>query len=295
MVIMVGEALDDLIRAGKVEPGSKVDWPIPASAAVRAGRRGQTSARWMRCATPAARPLDRLFGQRQRCLRGARAVQAARHRGAGQGRAHKIERIPVASVVASGDYEVGLQQVSEILPVAGAQYVGKIPEAVQKVTTFSAGIPVGAEHPEAGRALIRFLASPEARRYRAQRHRPARAGALRLGRRGAPGLLPCHPSGRLRLVGAGMQLQFPRQPRGQRGGWLRTSMMVPDSHSAPRSGAPMALRPGTMRPPRSNTWPCASPSIPVPAAARRTRPPASSWRTSGRGLAAFSHSRRRCS
>ena len=78
-------------------------------------------------------------------------------------KAHMIEKTPVGSLVASGEYELGFQQVSEILPVQGIEFVGKIPEQVQSITTFSAGIPVGAKHPEAARALIRYLASPEAR------------------------------------------------------------------------------------------------------------------------------------
>lgn len=165
VVIMVGEALDDLIRAGKVEPGSKVDLADSRiGLAVRAGapRPDIGTVEALRDTLLHARSIaysdsaSGVYVERELFKRLGIEDQV-------KGRAHKIERIPVASVVASGDYEVGLQQVSEILPVAGAQYVGKIPEAVQKVTTFSAGIPVGAEHPEAGRALIRFLASPEAR------------------------------------------------------------------------------------------------------------------------------------
>ena len=56
-----------------------------------------------------------------------------------------VPKIPVASVVASGEYEIGLQQVSELLPVPGAQFVGRI--------------PVGARHPDEARALLRYLAS----------------------------------------------------------------------------------------------------------------------------------------
>ena len=56
----------------------------------------------------------------------------------------------------------GFQQVSELLPIEGITYVGAIPEAVQLPTIFSAGIAANARQPEAARALIRFLASPEA-------------------------------------------------------------------------------------------------------------------------------------
>ena len=73
-----------------------------------------------------------------------------------------IERVPVGEQVAKGDYEVGLQQVAELLPVKGVTFVGKIPEDVQSVTRFAAGIPVNAEHPEQAKALLQFMASPEA-------------------------------------------------------------------------------------------------------------------------------------
>lgn len=75
-------------------------------------------------------------------------------------KAKMIPRIPVASVVANGDYEIGFQQVSELLPVPGVTFVGKIPESLQSVTRFAAGIPVGAQHPEQAKALLDYLASP---------------------------------------------------------------------------------------------------------------------------------------
>ena len=73
---------------------------------------------------------------------------------------HRIANEPVGAVVARGDAEIGFQQISELLPVAGIDYVGPLPPDVQKVTVFSAGVAVGAKHPEAARALIKFLASP---------------------------------------------------------------------------------------------------------------------------------------
>jgi TonB family protein len=68
---------------------------------------------------------------------------------------------PVGSVVARGDAELGFQQISELIPVPGVDLVGPLPPEVQKITIFSAGIVTGAKEPEAGRALIRFLASVE--------------------------------------------------------------------------------------------------------------------------------------
>jgi molybdate transport system substrate-binding protein len=73
-----------------------------------------------------------------------------------------VERIPVASVVAKGDYELGFQQVAELLPVPGVTFVGKIPENVQSVTRFAAGIPRNAEHPKQAKALLDYLSSAKA-------------------------------------------------------------------------------------------------------------------------------------
>jgi molybdate transport system substrate-binding protein len=70
----------------------------------------------------------------------------------------------VAAVVARGELEIGFQQVSEILSIEGATFVGPIPEEYQLVTTFSAGIAADAENPDGARRLVDFLASPEAAR-----------------------------------------------------------------------------------------------------------------------------------
>ncbi len=67
----------------------------------------------------------------------------------------------VAAVVARGELEIGFQQVSEILSIEGAAYVGPIPDEYQRVTTFSAGITTDAENPAGAQRLIDFLASPE--------------------------------------------------------------------------------------------------------------------------------------
>ncbi|MBW8853399.1 MAG: substrate-binding domain-containing protein, partial [Bradyrhizobium sp.] len=77
-------------------------------------------------------------------------------------KAKMIPAEPVASVVGRGDAELGFQQISELLPIAGADLVGPLPSDVQKITIFSAGITSSADQPEAGRALIAFLASAAA-------------------------------------------------------------------------------------------------------------------------------------
>lgn len=65
----------------------------------------------------------------------------------------------VATVVARGDVEIGFQQISEILPIEGATYVGPIPDELQRVTTFSTGVLINAGNPNDGMRLIEYLSS----------------------------------------------------------------------------------------------------------------------------------------
>jgi molybdate transport system substrate-binding protein len=74
----------------------------------------------------------------------------------------RIERERVGAVVARGEAEIGFQQISELLPIAGIDYVGPLPPEVQRVTVISAGVAVAAKNPEGARRLIQFFASPEA-------------------------------------------------------------------------------------------------------------------------------------
>jgi molybdate transport system substrate-binding protein len=78
------------------------------------------------------------------------------------GKSRRIERERVGAVVARGEAEIGFQQISELLPVPGLDYVGPLPPEVQRVTVFSAGVTAGSKNPDAARALIRFLSSPDA-------------------------------------------------------------------------------------------------------------------------------------
>src|SRR5438128_3529924 len=69
---------------------------------------------------------------------------------------------PVAAVVARGEAEIGFQQVSELINVPGVTFVGTIPAELQPDVSFAGALASTARQPWAARALIRFLASPEA-------------------------------------------------------------------------------------------------------------------------------------
>ncbi|MCU1330150.1 MAG: transporter substrate-binding protein [Bryobacterales bacterium] len=74
----------------------------------------------------------------------------------------RIEGMRVGAAIARGDAELGLQQISELLPISGIQYVGPLPPEVQRVTIFAAASVRKAKNPAGASALIRFLTSSAA-------------------------------------------------------------------------------------------------------------------------------------
>jgi molybdate transport system substrate-binding protein len=71
---------------------------------------------------------------------------------------------PVAELLASGEAELGLQQIVAILPVKGAQLVGPLPGELQNIIVYAAGISAESMNAEAARALIAFMGTPEVTR-----------------------------------------------------------------------------------------------------------------------------------
>lgn len=69
----------------------------------------------------------------------------------------------VAEHVARGEADLGIHQISEILPVAGVKLAGPLPEALQQYTVYAAGVATRSTKAEEARALVDFLRGPEAR------------------------------------------------------------------------------------------------------------------------------------
>jgi molybdate transport system substrate-binding protein len=78
----------------------------------------------------------------------------------------KLRQIPaggfVGTLVADGDAEIGVQQVSELATFPGVDYIGSLPDDLQMTTIFAGGISTAAKQPDAAGELVRFLAAPEA-------------------------------------------------------------------------------------------------------------------------------------
>ena len=79
---------------------------------------------------------------------------------------NKIKRLPpenpAANAVANGEAEIGMTQISEILPYAGAELVGPLPAEIQLITSFAAAVGTEAKQAEPAIELIKFLTAPAA-------------------------------------------------------------------------------------------------------------------------------------
>jgi molybdate transport system substrate-binding protein len=67
----------------------------------------------------------------------------------------------VAELLASGEAEIGFQQVAELVNRQGIEYVGALPQSLQGITTFSGGVHVRSPVADVARSFLRFIASPQ--------------------------------------------------------------------------------------------------------------------------------------
>ena len=164
VLIMVGDALGKLIDQGKAVASTRVDLVrSPIGLCVRAGAPkpdiGTPDA--LRAALLKAKSIAYSDSASGVYVQGQLFVRLGIEDEM-KGKARMIPAEPVAAVVARGEAELGFQQISELLPVAGADLVGPIPADVQKITVFSAAVATNSQSPDAAKAFIAFLASAAA-------------------------------------------------------------------------------------------------------------------------------------
>ncbi len=161
MAIITREAIDQLVRDGVIVEGSTADLAQSGvGIAVKAGG-----------AWPDISTVDAL----RRTLLDAKSIAFSRLGASGIHFAHVIERLGIADevrrkahisdafvgeVAAGGEAEIAVQQISELKAVAGIDIVGPLPDQVQKISVFAAGIFRAARNPGGAEKLIAFLADP---------------------------------------------------------------------------------------------------------------------------------------
>lgn len=166
VVILARESLDRLSTAGKIRKGSERDLVLsPIAMAVKAGAPAPD------ISTPDALRKTLLETQSVAYSDSASGVYISTTlfprfgiAEAMAGKARMIPATPVGLIVARGEAEIGFQQLSELKPIDGIRIVGLLPDEVQKITRFSAGIVSYSGQAVQAQKLIDFLRSPHARR-----------------------------------------------------------------------------------------------------------------------------------
>lgn len=161
LAVLTAQVIDDLIREGKTVAGSRVD--LARSGIGVAVRKG------------AAKPDIASPEALKRALLAARSLAHSRTGQSGIyfptvlaklgiGDAMKSKLVvpeggpAIGELVARGEAEIGIQQISELLPVGGIEIVGPLPEPLQKITVFSAGVLATAQDPRRAADLLAFIA-----------------------------------------------------------------------------------------------------------------------------------------
>jgi molybdate transport system substrate-binding protein len=166
VMVMSDTAVDQLIGQGHLARGSRVDIartgigvavregaPKPDIATPEAFKQALLSAKSIAYVDPASGATSGIyFASVLQRLGIADAVKdkTVLRRGGGF----------VAELVARGEAELAIHQISEIIPVKGATLVGPLPRELQKVTVYSAALPARGTTTEPAKAFVEFMARP---------------------------------------------------------------------------------------------------------------------------------------
>jgi len=167
LAVITPRVVDDLIAAGKIVPGSRLDLarvgvgvgvkegaPKPDIATVDAFKRTLLAARSVAYIDPKAGGSSGIYFDKLIETMGIAADVRAKARLKAGGY--------VAELVATGDAEIAVHQISEIIPVKGVVLVGPLPAEIQSYTVYAAGLGTAARDSAAAKALVAHLAAVEA-------------------------------------------------------------------------------------------------------------------------------------
>jgi molybdate transport system substrate-binding protein len=162
--VLASDALAQLERDGCIVPGSILGFAqSPVAMAVRSGakRPALSDEAAVRAAMGEARAIGISTGPS-----GAHVVKLVRDWRMEEQLSKRIVQaqpgLPVATLLASGEVDLGFQQLSELLDAPGIEIVGVLPQQIQPMTIFAAGICRAAANAAGGRAFIAYLASDRA-------------------------------------------------------------------------------------------------------------------------------------
>jgi molybdate transport system substrate-binding protein len=158
-------AVDDLVKKGKVADGSRVNLarvgvgvmvkegaPKPDVGTVEAFKQAVLAAKSVAYIDPASGGSSGIYV--------AKLLEQLGIADQVKPKAKLKQGGYVADLIESGEAELGIHQISEIVPHKGVTLVGPLPKEIQNYTTYAAGVASGAKDKDAAMALVRFLAGP---------------------------------------------------------------------------------------------------------------------------------------
>lgn len=164
VVIVGGPVVDAFIQQGRVVPGSRTDlMKSGVGVAVRAGgaKPDIRSSEALKRTVLAAKSIGYSSGPS-----GDYVITLVQRMGIADQVKPKMKQVPsgarISTMIESGEVEIGFQQISELIHEKGINYLGPLPAEIQKITVFSAGLRTDANEPEAAKALVKALRSPDA-------------------------------------------------------------------------------------------------------------------------------------
>ncbi len=169
LIMLASTELDELIKQGKVAPGRtdvartaigicvKKGAPRPDVSSADALKRALLAAKTVAHTAPAGGGITaaHIVGLFEKL--GIAAEMAPKVRLAAGGPNGRV-----SVLVSSGEAEIGLQQVSELMSNPGVDVIGMLPADLQQITIYSAGITTNAKQTDAANVLIKFLVAPAA-------------------------------------------------------------------------------------------------------------------------------------
>ena len=163
-MIVGGPEIDAFIQQGKIVPGSRTDLvKSGVGVAVRAGspKPDISSSEALKMTLLAAKSVGISTGPS-----GVHMASLFERMGISDQIQPKLKQttsgVRIGSIIASGEAEIGFQQISELIHSPGLDYIGPLPSEAQKITVYSAGIHSGAKQQEAAKALVKSLSAPAA-------------------------------------------------------------------------------------------------------------------------------------
>jgi molybdate transport system substrate-binding protein len=167
VVVLTPAAVDDLAGKGKIAPGTKTvlarvgvgvmvkaGAPAPDIGSVDAFKRALINAKSVAYIDPASGGSSGIYV--------ANLLQKLGLADEIKPKAKLKQGGYVADLIKSGDAELGIHQISEIVPVKEVTLVGPLPAEIQNYTTYAAGVGAGAKDSDAAKALIKVLSGPAA-------------------------------------------------------------------------------------------------------------------------------------